>query len=141
MASVAGALIFVWLGLVLGISFIEAPLKFRAPGITRELGLGIGRLVFKALNACELVLAVIVLGVLLRDDIDTATRVTSVVLLAIVAVQAAMIHTVMDKRAARIVQGETLPESRQHIIYIALETVKVVALIVTGIMVLRQIAG
>ena len=33
--SVAIALVFVWLGLS-GISFIEAPLKFRAPGFTRE---------------------------------------------------------------------------------------------------------
>ena len=47
----------VWLGFVLGISFLEAPLKFRAPGITRELGLGIGKLVFGALNKVELVLA------------------------------------------------------------------------------------
>lgn len=35
-----------WLGLVIGISFIEAPLKFTALGITIPLGLGIGRLVF-----------------------------------------------------------------------------------------------
>jgi hypothetical protein len=37
----------VWLGMVLGISVLETPLKFRAPGITRALGLGIGRLVFR----------------------------------------------------------------------------------------------
>ena len=30
--AVAVAGIFVWLGMVLAISFIEAPLKFRAPG-------------------------------------------------------------------------------------------------------------
>ncbi|MGN0128251.1 hypothetical protein [Glutamicibacter soli] len=35
-----------WLGLVIGSSFIEAPLKFTALGITIPLGLGIGRLVF-----------------------------------------------------------------------------------------------
>ena len=39
-ASVAA--VFTWLGLVAGISLIEAPLKFRAPGITLALGLGIG---------------------------------------------------------------------------------------------------
>jgi hypothetical protein len=39
---------FVWLGMVLAISFLGAPLKFRAPGITVALGLGIGRLVFRA---------------------------------------------------------------------------------------------
>ena len=36
---------------------METPLKFRAPGMTRALGLGVGRLVFRALNGAEIVLA------------------------------------------------------------------------------------
>ncbi|WP_204045154.1 hypothetical protein [Acrocarpospora phusangensis] len=48
---------FVWLGMVLAISFIEAPLKFRAPDVTLRIGLGIGRLVFRALNIVESVIA------------------------------------------------------------------------------------
>ena len=32
--AVAAAIIFTWLGMVIAISFIEAPLKFRAPGVT-----------------------------------------------------------------------------------------------------------
>ena len=48
---------FIWLGMVLAISFLETPLKFRAPGITVPLGLGIGRLVFRALAVVELALA------------------------------------------------------------------------------------
>jgi hypothetical protein len=49
---------FTWFGLVLGISVLETPLKFRAPRMTPALGLGVGRLVFRALKAAELVLAV-----------------------------------------------------------------------------------
>ena len=60
---IAIALPFAWLGLVLGISVIETPLKFRAPGITLPLGLGIGRLVFRALNRVELVIAVVLTAV------------------------------------------------------------------------------
>jgi len=46
--QVAGiAATFVWLGMVLAISFLEAPLKFRAPGVTLQIGLGIGRVVFR----------------------------------------------------------------------------------------------
>jgi len=60
--GVAVAAVFVWLGMVLAISFIEAPLKFRAPGVTLQIGLGIGRLVFRALNACELALAAVVVA-------------------------------------------------------------------------------
>lgn len=62
----------VWSGAILAISFIEAPLKFRAPGITVELGVGIGRLVFRALNALELVLAITVAIALLAGGDDSA---------------------------------------------------------------------
>ena len=65
--SVAVAAVFVWLGMVLAISFLEAPLKFRAPGVTLQLGLGIGRLVFRALNTCEAVLAAVILVALFLD--------------------------------------------------------------------------
>ena len=56
--ALATAVTFVWLGMVTAISFVEAPLKFRAPGVTLQIGLGIGRLVFRALNIAELTLAV-----------------------------------------------------------------------------------
>ncbi|MBU3995011.1 MAG: hypothetical protein KKF42_04430, partial [Actinobacteria bacterium] len=52
------ALPVLWIGLIVAISFIEAPLKFQAEGITIPLGLGIGRLVFAALNITEAVLLV-----------------------------------------------------------------------------------
>jgi uncharacterized membrane-anchored protein len=49
-AAVAVAVVFVWVGMVLATSFLEAPLKFRAPNVTLQIGLGIGRLVFRALT-------------------------------------------------------------------------------------------
>lgn len=55
--SVAVAVIVGWLGTVVAISFLEAPLKFRAPDVTLQIGLGIGRVVFRALNIAEAVLA------------------------------------------------------------------------------------
>ena len=59
--AIAVAVTFVWLGMVLAISFLEAPLKFRAPNVTLQIGLGIGRLVFRALNSVEVVFAIVVL--------------------------------------------------------------------------------
>ena len=52
----------IWLGLIIAIDLIEAPLKFQAPGITIPLGLGIGRLVFTAMNIVEGVLALILIA-------------------------------------------------------------------------------
>src|SRR5690625_7340569 len=69
MIPLATAATFVWLGMVLAISFIEAPLKFRAPEVTLRIGLGIGRLVFRGLNIAEVVLAVLLPVALLLSNI------------------------------------------------------------------------
>jgi hypothetical protein len=53
---------FIWIGFVCAISFMEAWLKFTAPGITIPLGLGIGRVVFHALNKVEWVLCAIIVA-------------------------------------------------------------------------------
>ena len=47
-----------WAGFVSAISFLGAWLKFRAEGVSREIGLSIGKLVFTALNRVEIVLLV-----------------------------------------------------------------------------------
>ena len=47
------ALPLVWFGMITAISFIETPLKFRAPGMTHALGVGIGWIVFRVLNLVE----------------------------------------------------------------------------------------
>ena len=63
--ALATGVTFVWLGMVAAMSFVEAPLRFRAPGVTLPIGLGIGRLVFRALNMAELTLAVVLASAVL----------------------------------------------------------------------------
>jgi hypothetical protein len=139
--QVAIALVWAWLGLVVGLSFVEAPLKFRAPGITRELGLGIGRLVFKALNAIEIVMAVLTAIFLVTDNESPGLTWPYWLLAVLLGAQTVMLHGFMDKRAARIVAGETLPPSNQHHAYIGLEVAKMVLLVVLGTMLLGELAG
>lgn len=139
--GVAIALTFAWLGLVVGLSFLEAPLKFRAPGVTREVGLGIGRLVFRALNGTELVLAVLVAVFLVADDGANGLIWPYWLLVALLGAQTVMLHGFMDKRAARIVAGETLPPSNQHYAYIGLEVAKLALLVVLGAMLLQEFGG
>ncbi len=64
---VLAAVPFIWFGMVAAISFLETPLKFRAPGITVALGVGIGRIVFKALNTIECLFAVVLVLALVAD--------------------------------------------------------------------------
>ncbi len=129
---IAVGLPFVWLGLVVGISVIETPLKFMAPGITTQLGLGIGRLVFRALNAVELAIACVLLVVLVRQAPDWPLVLLGA-LFTILLVQTFWLRPALDARALRMIAGEELPSSSLHLAYIALESLKLVALPFLGV--------
>ncbi|WP_324786044.1 hypothetical protein [Streptomyces sp. H51] len=132
-AAAAGAVTFVWLGMVLAISFLEAPLKFRAPGVTVPLGLGIGRLVFRALNSVEAVLAVAVIVAVAVGDPTAWIVASTVVVTASLAGQLTVIRPRLNRRSDRVLAGEELPRSRGHLAYVAVESVKVVALLTLGV--------
>jgi hypothetical protein len=123
---------FAWLGMVLGISFLETPLKFQAPGITLPLGLGIGRLVFRALNATEITLATVLLAALLAYRPGFAGWALLGISGALLATQTGLLRPRLDRRAAQIITGDTPPPSRLHLAYIALEILKVAALVTLG---------
>lgn len=127
------AIPFVWFGLVAGLSFLEAPLKFHAPGITLPLGLGIGRLVFYALNKIEIVLALslIVTFWFVRPKGKPAV-VTAAIVLFILFLQTIWLLPVLDVRAEQVIAGTAEPGSSAHIIYIILEALKLLALLVLG---------
>jgi hypothetical protein len=134
---IAIALPFLWLGLILGISVIETPLKFQAPGITTALGLGIGRLVFHVLNLVELVIACVLVIVVARQARDWPFALLGGVI-AILLVQAFWLRPLLDDRAVRIIADEDVPASSLHLAYIALEGVKLVALPVLGVVLARR---
>ena len=132
MGGLAGALAFTWFGMVIAISFVETPLKFRAPGITVPLGLGIGRLVFKALNIAESALAVLLLVVLATGHGDGRGWIPALVATACLVTQMAVLRPALDRRAAAIIAGGEVVPSRLHLGYVALEVVKVLALVTAG---------
>ncbi|TSD93446.1 hypothetical protein FOS14_23120 [Skermania sp. ID1734] len=122
-----------WLGMVIAISFIEAPIKFRAPGVTLAVGLGIGRLVFRALNTVEVVLAILVLLGCGMGTASTAGWVLAIIAAVVLAIQVAVIRPPLTKRSNRILAGEDAPRSQLHYYYIALEGLKVVVLLVLAV--------
>jgi len=128
------SLTFTWLGMVLGISFLEAPLKFRAPGITRALGLGIGRLVFTALNKCELLFAISLITLFTVNDLWPRSL-YYIIPLSILATQTIWLLPVLKSRIDKVVRGEELSKSKHHIIFIVMEVLKIVGLIIGGIQV------
>ncbi|SCF05097.1 hypothetical protein GA0070607_4893 [Micromonospora coriariae] len=135
-AAVAVAVSFVWLGMVLAISFIEAPLKFRAPGVTVRIGLGIGRLVFRALNAVEVILGMAILVAFALNPPPGRALAPILVAVAVLLVQLLAVRPRLTRRSRAVLAGENAPRSHAHYAYVALEAVKVVALLAGGVVLL-----
>lgn len=134
--AVAAAATLVWLGMVLAISFIEAPLKFRAPGVTLQIGLGIGRLVFRALNTCELALAAAVLACFAVKPPTTGIAVAAGLAVATLLAQVLIVRPRLASRSDAVLAGDDAPRSRAHWAYVGLEIPKVIALLIAGMLLL-----
>ncbi len=135
-SATAVGLMFVWLGMVLAVSFLEAPLKFRAPGVTLPIGLGIGRLVFRALNSVEAFLALGILTGLAIGNPPVGVIVASAVVFVALLAQLLGVRPRLARRSDAVLAGQNAPRSRAHYAYVALEVVKVIALAAGGILLL-----
>lgn len=131
---IAAAAAFVWLGMVLAISFVEAPLKFRAPGVTVKIGLGIGRLVFRALNVFEYVFAVVIAFALFTHETSAAMNVAICVAVGALLTQTIVIRPLLARRTSAVLEGDEGRRSRAHFAYVALELVKAITLAWLGVL-------
>ncbi|MGN6354402.1 MAG: hypothetical protein ACTHLB_13495 [Parafilimonas sp.] len=132
---VAIVITFVWIGFVCAISFMESWIKFRAPNVTLSVGLGIGRIVFKALNRVEILLSVIIFVNLLLsgEQLLTLRNLAFFIPLLIVLMQASWLLPALDTRAELRMQNAVLPPSNLHFYYIGTEVLKVACLFIFGI--------
>lgn len=129
---VAAAATLMWLGMVLAISFVEAPLKFRAEGLELAVGLAIGRIVFRALNSAEVIWAVLIAVCLTLGGPSRLLVVLGAVTAVLLAVQLLVVRPRLNRRSARVLAGHEAPRSRAHHTYIGLEVLKVAALLALG---------
>ena len=129
---VAAAATLIWLGMVLAISFLEAPLKFRAKGLELPVGLAIGRIVFRALNIAEVIWAVVTAICLTIAGPSGPVLVLAAVTAVLLAVQLLVVRPRLNRRSARVLAGQEAPRSRAHHAYIGLEALKLAALVALG---------
>ncbi len=129
------SLTFLWIGFVCAISFMEAWLKFRAPDITIPLGLGIGRLVFGALNKVEIVFALsMVISSIADKNLKERSLLALSIPLLVLLLQSTWLLPALDARAELIIQGTPPPFSHLHLLYIVMENIKVICLFIYGVM-------
>lgn len=135
--AIATAVVFVWLGMVLAISFLEAPLKFRTPGLALPVGLAIGRIVFRALNAVEVALAaVLAIALVLGRPAPGVVAALAAAVVTLLA-QLLLVRPQLTRRTNDVLAGKETPRSKAHHAYVALELVKVITLVLCGVLLLN----
>jgi hypothetical protein len=137
--QVAIGAVFIWIGFIGAISFMEAWLKFRAPGVTLPLGLGIGRLVFGMLHKVELIISIVIIISIIYAGLNSSILIYLPLLFAfsIVLIQGFWLLPVLDTRADMLIQGQEVPPSNLHFVFIGAEVIKTICLLFFGINLLK----
>ena len=126
--------VFLWLGFVFAISFMEAWLKFQAPGVNLSIGLGIGKLVFGALNKVEWVFAAVVFSCLFfnKNVMHTSNKIWFGCIVLILLAQTFWLLPLLDARVDAIIKGGSRTPSSLHWLYVTAEMIKVTLLFFVG---------
>lgn len=126
--------------MIIGLSFIETPLKFLAPGITTPLGLGIGRLVFIALSiAGWIILVVLTLVGQARPREAKRGWLLIGAMWVVMIIESFVIRPALAARSDVIISGGDPGESWLHYGYIAAELVLLAVLVAYLMHVVRGI--
>lgn len=114
----------IWLGLLLGVSFLATPAKFLAPSLSLAVALDVGRATFAVWNIVEW----LVLGLFLLLGIaGRAGRffgLAALLLFLLLLIQKVFLLPILDERVAAIIAGERPPSSWHHLFYIVIDVAK-----------------
>jgi hypothetical protein len=122
-------LLAVWAGIVIGVSLISTPVKFRAPLLTMEAGLDVGRYTFRLLSEIELGLAAAAVAAAMLVRPRRLVIGALVLVIAAVLLQHYWLLPVLDARVVRILAGESVPASSYHTLFASIEVTKSLLLI------------
>jgi len=117
----------IWIGLILGVSFYAAPIKFTAAGVTTEQLLAVGKVTFQGFAWIEL--CAFILLVLASLNRMSRTVVTGIMVLgALLLVQKFGILPGLDNELDQTVAGANVDDTNLHFLYVAVECVKLAVL-------------
>ncbi len=130
------AVVLFWAGFVSSISFIEAWLKFRIEGVTLNIGLRIGKRIFRALNRMEWIFlaSYCIFWIYRFNTFNGSIATLSTLLFVILALQTFYLLPRLEKRIDLILAGENVIKSKHHLYFIAAETLKVILLFGSGLL-------
>jgi hypothetical protein len=131
--AVTAALACLWMGLLLGVSFLATLAKFKAPTLTRPVALDVGRHTFLWLARAEWAVAACVALALLGSGFPPLATAAFAGLAVVSAASAFWIAPRLYARADAIIAGRTPAPSSIHGVAVLVEMLKLVLLFVMAV--------
>jgi hypothetical protein len=123
------ALACVWIGLLLGVSFLATLAKFNAKNLTRAVALDVGRHTFMWLARAEWVLAILMGSALFIAGLPATAAAAFAGVVVVLLLSAFWIAPQLYKRADTIIAGGMPESSSTHGLAILAEVLKLVLLL------------
>ena len=117
-----------WAGLVLGVSFLSARAKFRAPSISLRVALDVGRQTFRALSRTEMLFAIVASTICVALA-NWLFVVGLAVVWSVIVAERVWLLPVLYLHAGIRMTGRTPGPSYHHSLFTGLELAKVAALL------------
>ena len=118
----------VWVGLLLGVSFLATPAKFLAPSLALTVALDVGRHTFAIFSIVEVVALTALLVCVVASKAERYAVLAAALVSGLVATQLVWLLPVLDARVEAMLQGEVLNNTVLHELYIAVDVAKVILL-------------
>eukprot|EP00483_Globobulimina_turgida_P011900 UN11922 len=139
MRSILSGILYTWGGIVTGVSFMDAPRKFKTPSLKRTVAFDVGRVLFSLLHKVEKLLFVITSAlsfIVLRKMDDKQSnknkkrnlKIYYGILIGLLAFQQLYLSPILMKRIETIIAGKTPPTSIIHLLYVSSEAIKLIIL-------------
>lgn len=129
----------IWLGMLIGVSFLATPVKFIVQDLSLPVALQVGQATFDLFARVEWGLAAALVatsGLAWRQRPLTLVLVLAIA--GVVAVQAVWLLPALDARVDQIVAGVTPAASSHHMLYASLEAAKALLLAAAAFLALRR---
>jgi len=123
-----GVVALIWVGMLLGVSFLATPAKFLAPSLALSVALDVGRHTFAIFSIVEVLGAVVLLLCSIASRSGRYPVFAALLVGGLVAAQFVWLLPALDARVEIILQGGVPDSSGLHTLYIIMEVGKVALL-------------
>ncbi len=128
-----------WSGMILGISFLESWVKFRAPRLNKIVGLDVGRTVFGIFHKVQMGILLIMIVLSIFTVLSWYEWLTLCFLIVILLSQTFLLMPRLNQRVTLITAGVQPPKSFIHTLYGLLELGKLLFLLELAINIAKNL--